>query len=149
MTAAPIQPVATIPAVRSRPSAILLTALVAVLGLVASCGGAADTSGGGGAPSAPAVPSTPAVPPASAASATVVMKNFTFMPASLTVAPGTRITVTNEDQAPHTVTANDKSFDTGRISGGERGEITAPTKPGSYPYICTIHPYMTGTLIVQ
>lgn len=47
------------------------------------------------------------------------------------------------------MTADDKSFDSGTISGGQRGEVTAPSKPGSYPYICTIHPYMKSTLIVQ
>ncbi|MGA9312422.1 MAG: cupredoxin domain-containing protein [Pseudonocardiaceae bacterium] len=129
-------PTATI---RLRPTAIVLTMLVAVLGLVLGCGGGAGSpAGGGGGPAA-----TPSAPD------TIVIKNFTFMPASLTVAPGTKITVINQDQAPHTVTAGDKSFDSRTISGGQRGEITAPTKPGSYPYICTIHQYMKGTLIVQ
>ncbi len=78
-----------------------------------------------------------------------MISNFAYGPASLTVAPGAKITVMNKDQAPHTVTANDKSFDTGTIAGGQQGEMTAPSKPGSYPYICTIHQYMTGTLIVK
>jgi plastocyanin len=126
-------------AIRLRPTAIMLTMLVAVLGLVLGCGGGAGSpAGGGGGPAT--APSSPG---------TIVMKNFTFMPTPLTVAPGTKITVINEDQAPHTVTADDKSFDSGTISGGQRGEFTAPTKPGSYPYICTIHQYMKGTLIVQ
>ncbi len=126
-------------AIRLRPTAIVLTMLVAVLGLVLGCGGGAGSpAGGGGGPAA-----TPSAPD------TIVIKNFTFMPASLTVAPGTKIAVINQDQAPHTVTADDKSFDSRTISGGQRGEITAPTKPGSYPYICTIHQYMKGTLIVQ
>jgi plastocyanin len=80
---------------------------------------------------------------------TIVISNFAYGPLSLTVAPGTKITVMNKDQAPHTVTANDKSFDTGTIFGGQQGEMTAPTKPGTYPYTCTIHQYMTGTLIVK
>jgi len=126
-------------AIRLRPTAIVLTMLVAVLGLVLGCGGGAGSpAGGGGGPAT--APSSPG---------TIVMKNFTFMPTPLTVAPGTKITIINEDQAPHTVTADDKSFDSGTISGGQRGEFTAPTKPGSYPYICTIHQYMKGTLIVQ
>ncbi|MGH3538268.1 MAG: cupredoxin domain-containing protein [Pseudonocardiaceae bacterium] len=126
-------------AIRLCPTAIVLTMLVAVLGLVLGCGGGAGSpAGGGGGPAA-----TPSAPD------TIVIKNFTFMPASLTVAPGTKITVINQDQAPHTVTADDKSFDSRTISGGQRGEITAPTKPGSYPYICTIHQYMKGTLIVK
>jgi plastocyanin len=122
--------------VRPRPPTILLTVLLTtVLGLVVGCGGGAAS--GGGSALAPPAPNT------------IVMKNFTFVPASLTVAPATKVTVINEDQAPHTVTASDKSFDTGTIAGGQRGEFTAPTKPGTYPYICTIHQYMTGTLIVR
>lgn len=79
----------------------------------------------------------------------MVVRNFTFVPASVSLTPGTRVTVLNEDQAPHTLTARDESFDTGGIPGGQRREITAPTEPGDYPYICTLHPYMTGTLTVQ
>jgi plastocyanin len=128
-------------AIRLRPTVILLTMLVAMLGLVLGCGGGAGSSAGGGGSSGPvAAPTT---------SDTIVIKNFAFVPASLTAAPGTKITVINQDQAPHTVTANDKSFDTSTIAGGQRGEITAPTRPGNYPYICTIHQYMTGTLVVQ
>ncbi|MGH3765742.1 MAG: cupredoxin domain-containing protein [Pseudonocardiaceae bacterium] len=119
--------------------AILLALLVALLGLVLGCGGGAGGSAGGsgGGAAAPTAPDS------------IVISNFAFGPTSLTVAPGAKITVMNKDQAPHTVTANDKSFDTGTIAGGQQGEITAPTKPGSYPYVCTIHQYMTGTLIVQ
>ncbi|MGH3782236.1 MAG: cupredoxin domain-containing protein [Pseudonocardiaceae bacterium] len=126
-------------AIRLRVTAVLFTMLVAVLGLVLGCGGGAGSpaGGSGGPATGPSAPDT------------IVMKNFTFMPASLTVAPGTKITVINEDQAPHTVTANDKSFDSDKIDGGQRGVVTAPTKSGSYPYICTIHEYMTGTLIVK
>jgi len=128
-------------AIRLRPIVILLTMLVAVLGLGLGCGGGAGIgAGGGGGSGSIASPTTPD---------TIVIKNFAFVPASLTVAPGTKVTVINQDQAPHTVTADDKSFDTGTIVGGQRGDITAPTRPGHYPYLCTIHQYMTGTLIVQ
>jgi plastocyanin len=57
--------------------------------------------------------------------------------------------VINEDPVAHTLTAKDKSFDSGTIAGGERGRFTAPSRPGSYPYICAFHEYMTGTLIVK
>jgi plastocyanin len=115
-------------AIGLRRNGVLLTMLVTVLGLALGCGGGAGTSTGGGGPAA--APSAPN---------TIAINNFTFKPASLTVAPGTKITVINQDQAPHTVTANDKSFDSGTIAGGQRGEVTAPIKPGNYPYICTIH----------
>jgi plastocyanin len=78
-----------------------------------------------------------------------VIKNFVFGPASLVVGPATKITVVNEDRAPHTVTAVNKSFDSGTVPGGQRGGFTAPSSPSTYPYVCTIHPSMTGVLIVK
>ena len=123
----------------SRAMAILLAAVIAVLGLVVSTGSAAGSTDIGDRPAAIStiLPNT------------VVIKNFAFGPATMVVAPGTKISVENDDRAPHTVTAVNKSFDTGTISGGQRGEFTAPNTPGTYPYVCTIHPSMTGTLIVK
>ena len=123
-------------AFRPHWTAILLAIPMAILGLVLGCSGGASSSVGGGGGAAP----TPD---------TIVIKNFTYEPATLTVAPGATITVINQDSAPHTLTAGDKSFDSGTIAGGQRGTVTAPTKPDSYSYICTIHQYMTGTLIVK
>lgn len=80
---------------------------------------------------------------------TIVIKNFSFHPGTLTVAPGATVTVHNEDQATHTVTATGKAFDTGDVPGGATKSFTAPTKPGQYPYICQIHQYMTATLVVK
>lgn len=65
------------------------------------------------------------------------------------VAPGTEITVTNEDSAPHTVTAEDDGGFDVTVAGGETVTFTAPSEPGSYPYICTFHPDMAGTLVVK
>jgi len=79
----------------------------------------------------------------------ISIKDFTFTPPTLTAAPGSAITVTNADQTAHTVTATDKSFDTGDLDGGAKGTITAPTEAGTYDYICDIHQYMQGTLKVQ
>jgi plastocyanin len=59
------------------------------------------------------------------------------------------VSVTNNDSATHTATADDgKSFDTGDVNQGSSATITAP-KPGSYKYHCTIHPFMHGTLTVK
>lgn len=122
-----------------RAMAILLAAVIAVLGLVVSTGSAAGSTGVGERAAAVStiLPNT------------VVIKNFAFGPSTMVVAPGTKISVVNEDRAPHTVTAVNKSFDTGTISGGQRGVFTAPNTPGTYPYVCTVHPSMTGTLIVK
>jgi plastocyanin len=66
------------------------------------------------------------------------------------VAPGTKITVTNHDSATHTVTeTGNKAFDTGDIGNGQTATFTAPTTPGTYNYICSIHTYMKGTLVVK
>lgn len=80
----------------------------------------------------------------------IVIKNFAFAPTTLTVAPGAKVTVKNEDSATHTVTASNKSdFDTGDIASGATKTFTAPAKPGTYTYICSIHQYMQGTLTVK
>ncbi|GHE49688.1 hypothetical protein GCM10017771_71300 [Streptomyces capitiformicae] len=78
-----------------------------------------------------------------------MIENFTFSPANLKVRPGTKVTVVNRDSAAHTVTATrDKVFDTGNITGGATTTFTAPPTPGSYSYLCTLHPNMKGTLTV-
>ncbi len=56
--------------------------------------------------------------------------------------------MTNQDSATHTVTASNNAFETGNISGGASKTLTAPSNPGSYPYHCTIHPFMHGILTV-
>ena len=86
-----------------------------------------------------------------AAADTIVIKNFSFSPATLTVAPGTKVTVTNEDSVTHTLTstASPHAFDTGDIASGSTVTFTAPSAAGSYTYICTIHTYMHGKLTVS
>ena len=79
----------------------------------------------------------------------ITIKNFAFSPSSTTVAPGTVVTVTNDDSVTHTLTSKAGAFDTGDIQAGQSKTFTAPSKAGSYPYICTIHQYMTGTLTVS
>ncbi len=65
------------------------------------------------------------------------------------MAPGTTVTVTNDDQVAHTITSTKGGFNTGDIAAGQSKTITAPNTPGSYSYICSIHQYMTGTLVVS
>lgn len=66
----------------------------------------------------------------------------------LTVAPGAKVTVVNTDAAPHNVTAADGKFETPDLAQDETASFTAPTAPGRYEFTCTLHPEMTGTLIV-
>ena len=82
-----------------------------------------------------------------AASASVNMVDFSFAPGSVTVAVGDTVTWHNTGQAPHTATAGDGSFDTGTIQPGGSGSHTF-NSPGTFSYICTIHPNMKGTVRV-
>lgn len=77
-------------------------------------------------------------------------KNFAFLPATLTVKAGEKITYTNRDNAKHSVTSTDgTSFDTGLMGEDESTSFTAPTKAGTYTFHCSLHPSMKGTLVVQ
>jgi len=79
----------------------------------------------------------------------VKISDFKFAPASVTVKPGASVSVSNQDGATHTVTADDgHSFDTGDLTQGQSHTISV-SKPGTYPYHCSIHPYMHGTLVVR
>jgi plastocyanin len=82
------------------------------------------------------------------AAATITIKGFSFGQ-PVTVAPGATVEVVNTDAAPHNVTAADKSFKTSNLNQDEKATFTAPTTPGRYEFTCTIHPEMTGTLIVE
>jgi cytochrome c oxidase subunit II len=87
-----------------------------------------------------------------------VQGNPSYEPDPLTVKVGDTIAVENKDTTPHTVTngkdATDpnmgKLFDTSIINAGDSADVvTADLKPGEYPYFCSVHPYMTGSLTVQ
>ena len=107
---------------------------------------------GAAASSSMAMASSPAAQGSATASAQdeVVIDNFAFSPVSLTVNPGQVVTVANHDSTTHTLTATTgNAFNTGDIAPGATATFTAPTKPGSYPYICSIHQFMHGTLIVR
>jgi plastocyanin len=89
--------------------------------------------------------------PASTSADTIVIKNFMFAPMSVTVAPGAVVTVHNEDTVTHTLTdeSDPKLFSTGDIAAGQSKTFKAPNTAGSYSYICSIHQYMTGTIVVR
>ncbi len=80
---------------------------------------------------------------------TVDISNFAFTSQSITIAVGTEITWTNKDAVAHTVTSDDGKFvSSGNLGQGETYKVTFPTA-GTYPYHCSIHPAMTGTVIVN
>jgi plastocyanin len=85
---------------------------------------------------------------APAASTEVKIDNFSFGPAAITVAAGTTVTWTNRDDIPHTVVSDDKVFKSKVLDTDEKFSYTF-AKPGTYPYFCSVHPKMTGKIIVQ
>lgn len=81
--------------------------------------------------------------------ASVDMKDFAFDNQEVSVAPGGQVTWRNTGQAPHTATFHDVQLDTGNVEPGTQGKLTAPDKPGSYSYRCSVHPAkMRGVLVV-
>jgi plastocyanin len=88
------------------------------------------------------------VPAEPARSPTVTIRMFAFTPQVLTVAPGTTVTWTNADDDPHTVTANDKSFHSAALDTNGTFRVTF-TKPGDFAYFCSLHPHMTGRIVVK
>lgn len=108
-----------------------VAALVSVGALVVGAGGAA--------PASPAAPMTGPV-------GRLTIQEFAF--SSLHVTPGETVLVTNRDDAAHNVTADDGAFDSGNIPGGQAVRFVAPDRPGTYEFICTIHPSMRGQLLV-
>jgi plastocyanin len=154
--------------------AIALTGLlIAMFTLVAACGGAskpaADLHAGTGqqlagmpgasgsaAPSPMSMPMTD--PPTAAARIhaqaapvggnAVAIKNFAFAPSALTVKVGTMVTWTNQDTDEHTVTSQQTGpLKSSALPTGGHYSYTF-TKPGTYSYLCTIHPFMTATVTV-
>jgi plastocyanin len=85
---------------------------------------------------------------AAAAGPTVKIDNFVFGPETLTVSVGTTVTWINQDDIPHTVVANDKSFKSKVLDSDETFSFTF-TKPGEYGYFCSLHPHMVGKVIVK
>jgi len=131
-----------------------VTLIVAAVGLVA-CGG----GGGGGdttatestGESSPETGASGGNAPASSGdavrSAKVEIANFAYDPDPVTIEEGGKVIWVNRDSAPHTATAEDGSFDTGTL---EEGKLKSETfrGPGTYAYICSIHPQMHGTVEV-
>jgi plastocyanin len=106
--------------------------------LLAACGSSTPTMSGSAATSA-----------SSSGGTSITISNFMFMPMSLSVSPGATIKVTNKDSATHTLTATGDQFNTGNITQNQTKTFTAPSKPGTYHYICNIHQYMMGTIVVK
>ena len=78
----------------------------------------------------------------------IVIQNFAFEPATLTVKAGTKVTWVNRDEEPHTATATDKRFNSKTLENGDQFSMEF-NQPGIYKYYCALHPKMTGQVIVK
>ena len=139
--------------------ALLLT-LLALAVVAAGCGGGDDDNGdsgngGGNAPAAeePAAPTAEDDGGGSGSGGTgpgtqVSMKDIKFNPGTVTIKPGGKVTWTNDDSVGHDVTADD--FESGSPGGIDGGSTFSHTfkKPGTYNYVCSVHPGMKGSVKV-
>jgi plastocyanin len=78
----------------------------------------------------------------------IEISNFSFAPSTVTVPIGTQVTWTNKDEIGHNVVSADKSIKSKVLDTNDKFTFIF-TKPGTYSYICTIHPRMKGTVVVQ
>ena len=118
-----------------------ILAALAAAALLAGCGGDYDEASTAG---------TAAKPTAEAgATGTIRIKDFLYDPDPVTVNAGQRITIVNDDSAPHTITeeGGSPSFDSDTVKGGASGSITFD-KAGTFQYLCLFHPTMKGRVTV-
>jgi len=90
----------------------------------------------------------PGPPPAPPSSATADIVNFAFSPQPLSVSPGTQVVWTNDDSTFHTVFADDGAFSSKPLLMNQNFTFQF-SKPGTYSYHCSIHPFMKGTVLVK
>jgi plastocyanin len=81
------------------------------------------------------------------ATTSIAIQNFAFSPTTVTVKAGSTVTWTNQDQDAHTVTAMAGPFHSPTLNTGQSFHYTFTTA-GRYDYLCTIHPFMTATVVV-
>jgi plastocyanin len=95
-----------------------------------------------------AQPHTSAATKAAGATHTVTIEGMVFVPATLEVQRGDTIVWVNRDLFPHTATARDRSFESREIAAGASWKHVA-NSPGRFAYICSLHPTMKATLVVE
>jgi plastocyanin len=90
----------------------------------------------------------PAVASTAPRAVSVEMGDLFFKPPQISVAPGGKITWTNRGQAPHDAKFDDVALQTPTLKNGQSASLTAPDKPGSYSYLCSIHPAKMRAVVV-
>ncbi|CAN5662228.1 hypothetical protein BH10ACT2_BH10ACT2_27320 [soil metagenome] len=114
---------------------------LAALPLIGACG--SDTDGGGGGGTAVSQPSDSA----SVSDASVSIADFMFTDAEVHLAVGGSVTWTNDDNQPHTATSSG-NFDAGAIDPSKSSTVEFSTA-GTFTYVCSFHPFMHGTIVVE
>jgi plastocyanin len=87
--------------------------------------------------------------PIGASKAEVAIDNFSFLPKEITVSVGTTVTWTNHDDVPHVVASADDQFKKSAALDTDESFSHTFTVAGNYTYFCSIHPHMTGKVIVK
>jgi plastocyanin len=108
-----------------------LLAAVLALGSVGACMALAQTQAAGQAPPVE-----------------ITIDNFTFTPAEITIPPGTTVNWVNHDDIPHTVVESDRALKSKTLDTDDSFSMTFKS-PGSFVYFCSLHPHMTGKVIVR
>jgi plastocyanin len=125
---------------------VLVTAVAIAIGSVLIIALAADSSGGGSSASTGMAPAK-GVPGSAGGPVKIDIRDFKYVPETVTVRAGSPVTWINDDMAPHTATATGV-FDTGTVQRGDSKALTL-SKPGSYSYVCEFHPFMKATVVVK
>ncbi len=136
---------------RGELAALVACGVLAAGTVAAGCG--SDDSDSTASAESTATSTTSTEAPASAGGAaestdTIDIADFEYDPETVAVEAGTEVTWTNSDDAAHTATADDGSFDTGDLDRGDSKSVTFD-KAGSFTYYCRFHPFMKATVEVQ
>ena len=120
-----------------------LAAMAVVAALVTACGGSSSTT-----QATDTAMRRAKAAPTEVAGPTITIADMAFGQ-PLTVAPGTQINIANNDSVEHSVTSDTAGAFDQDVDGHEKATLTAPSQPGEYPFHCSYHPTMKGTLIVK
>lgn len=134
----------------TRGAVLVVCAALTTAFSVAGCG-SDDANGASSTSTAAEAQSTADGEPATGAATStdkVEISNFAFAPEAIKVNAGTEVTWTNDDDARHTATADDGSFDTGDLDRGDSASATFD-EPGTYSYFCRFHAFMKATVEVE
>jgi plastocyanin len=115
--------------------------------LAMACGGGYSSTASAPSPTPATVPGGPSSSIAIPAGA-AVLGTSAYAPDALNVDAGTTVTWLNSDSVSHTSTSNAAGWNSGEVAPGGQFSVAFPT-PGTFPYHCTIHPGMVGTVVVR